>query len=220
MQQPAEPTPLPNADILALSTSLASLGKDLKPGESVRVKIEGEKLVEVSKEGPDRWAGFKRVVSDVVVSTGQVLKEDPSFAFREAVEIGRQRILTDRHPGVASKVMGGLVPAVRGVALLLDMHKAINTHNNPDAPLTAKVVDYGHVATDVLGLIGSLHHVVPALASVPGMEALAVTGVIGDIVAFGFHSLDYFQKTSQGSTEQPGDGGQISVKIHLPSQGE
>lgn len=186
-------------EIIRMSGELAAMGRDLKPGDRIVVKVDGQNVAEVTKEGADRWTSFKTMVSDtatsVVRAANSAIQEDPSFTFREAVDVARQRVLKVDLEGLRDVTLKGLVPAARGIALMLDVYRAKKTWENEEAGLIDKLIDGGHVVTDVAGVIGALPEVLPALRAVPGIQGFLMAAVIGDIVAFGYHFLRWFQKT-------------------------
>lgn len=191
--------PISREELVRMSSELASMGKDLKPGDRIVVRVDGQAVAEVSKEGPDRWNTFKSMVSDtaqgVVSAANTAIQEDPSFTFREAIEVARQRVEKTDLEGLKDVTLKGLVPAARGIALMLDVYRAKKTFENPESTFIDKFIDGGHVATDVAGLVGALPQVLPALKGVPGINGFLMAAVIGDIVAFGYHFLRWFQKT-------------------------
>lgn len=181
------------------AAELAALGKDLRPGDKIIVRLGPDQVAEISKEGPDRWNSFKAVISDIGISTvralNEAIQEDPSFTLREAVEIAKRRIQETNLEGLKDMTLNGLVPAVRAVALALDVMQARRTFSHPEAGFVDKVIDGGHVITDIMGVLGSLTGLVPALSAIPGVQHFVTTAVTADIVAFGYHLLRWFRKT-------------------------
>lgn len=191
--------PISREEIVRMSSELAAMGRDLKPGDRIVVRVEGQAIAEVVKEGPDRWTSFKTMVTDTaqgaIRAANTAIQEDPSFTFREAIEVARQRVEKTDLEGMKDVTLKGLVPAARGIALMLDIYRAKKTFDNPESTFIDKFIDGGHVVTDVAGVIGALPAVLPALKAVPGVNGFLMAAVIGDIVAFGYHFLRWFQKT-------------------------
>jgi hypothetical protein len=206
------PPPSHKLDVVQMAPMIGQVAGDLKAGEQVTVSYEGDKLV-ISKVGPDRWDKFKVAAADVGRTTFRVargvVEQDPSFAFRESLEVAKnsvERIL----PAELSGVIGqGLYPVMRGVLTAIDIHKAVKTttamkeakakeveqHKAGNLTYRApigmadKIVDYAHVGTDAAGLL--------AIAStmtkvhLPGAVYFAAAAVIGDIVAGGWHAMRF-----------------------------
>lgn len=191
--------PISREELIRMSSDLAAMGRDLKPGDRIVVRVEGQAIAEVTKEGPDRWTSFKTAVTDTaqgaIRAANTAIQEDPSFTFREAIEVARQRVEKTDLEGMKDITLKGLVPAARGIALMLDVYRAKKTFDNPESTFIDKFIDGGHVITDVAGVIGALPQVLPALKAIPGVNGFLMAAVIGDIVAFGYHFLRWFQKT-------------------------
>lgn len=206
--------PLSRDDVLALSSNLASIGEKLKAGESLKVQLNGENVIQVVKDGPNFWTGVKTATKDVFTSAAEAVAEDPSLAFRQAVEVGKRYFIGSHHPEVTGQILMGLVPATRAVCLGIDIMKARKTLSDPKAEMALKVVDTAHAVTSAAGLVGSMQHIFPSLAAIPGMSTLSVAAVVGDITAFGVHSLKYMQNfTADGPQEQPPSPPSVTVTL-------
>lgn len=208
-----EPSPPPaTPDQVSLSTSLASLGSGLEPGEKVVVKIGGKKAAEITKVGKSRWDSFKDKVTDTTKrffrTAGELVAEDPAFAFTKTVELTRNSLLTDTPGPVAELVKKGLLPTTRVAALMLDADRAWKTLRDPGAKWVSKVIDVGHVVTDVAGVAASLGHWFPAMV-MPGAPLLMAAAIIGDIISFSTHAMVYLQRKAAEShpdSPKPGPG--------------
>jgi hypothetical protein len=58
-----------------------------------------------------------------------------------------------------------------------------------------KIVDVAHCVTDVLGVLATFSWAIPAIA--PASTALMAICVVGDIMAFGAHSMNYLAERSK-----------------------
>ncbi len=211
---PKEQEPLSREDVLALSSSLASIGEKLKAGESLKVQVNGQNVIQVVKDGPNFWTGVKSATKDIFTAGAAAVAEDPSLAFRQAVEVGKRYFIGSHHPEVTGQILRGLVPATRAVCLGIDIVKAKKTLSDPKAEMALKIVDTAHVVTSAAGMVGSLQHIFPSLAAIPGMSTLSVAAVVGDITAFGVHSLKYMQNfTADGPQEQPPSPPSVTVTL-------
>lgn len=191
--------PVTQSDLAKLALMGAS--GNLRVGEKVTISLEGDKVT-ISKEGPDTWDRIKSAASDTARGAFRlargVVEQDPSFAFRESLEVAKNSVerMTPTH---LTEVIGkGLYPCMRVVLTAIDVHKAVKTTREGASTMLAdKLVDYGHIATDVAGLAAIGGPLIPALARIPGSWTtyLAGAAIIGDIIAGAWHALRF---TSQG----------------------
>ncbi|MDQ7823415.1 MAG: hypothetical protein RDV48_11515 [Candidatus Eremiobacteraeota bacterium] len=183
----------PGVDMAKLAQPILGVGNNLKAGEKVTISMDGDKVI-ISKEGPDGWDKFKQVSADAtraVFRTGRALVEqDPSFAFRESLEISKNSVERMLPEEIRPVLGAGLYPVVRTVLTAIDVHKAIKTKRDGAATTADKLVDYGHIATDVAGLLAIASPIV-ARTPLPGASYFAVAAVIGDIIAGAWHALRF-----------------------------
>ncbi len=132
-------------------------------------------------------------------------EHDPTFVLREALEVARGSV--DRiSPGEeVTKLVGhGVYPVMRCVFTAVDVAKAMKTQKDPLANKVDKYVDYGHVATDVAGLLAIAPDAaklvgltkVASMIAIPGAQYFAAAAVIGDYLAGAYHAV---RLASQGS---------------------
>ena len=196
--QKEENNPVSQSEMAKIA--MMGAGSNLSVGEKVTISIEGDKVT-ISKEGPDGWDKFKNAAGDTTRAVFRfargMVEQDPSFAFRESLEVAKssvQRMLPDPLSGVIGK---GLYPCMRVVLTAIDVHKAVKTKRELNTSMADKLIDYGHVVTDAAGLLAIGGPMVPALARLTGGWAgfLAGAAVIGDIIAGAWHALQF---TAQG----------------------
>lgn len=196
---------VPTRDTVALTQAMAAYAGNLKPGEIVRVRMGNEEVASIVKEGPSNWDRFKKSTRDISAKMLDVSKEaietDPSFVFRETVEMAKEPLTQAAPETIKELSLKGLYPGVRAGVLFLDIRKAWKTFKNPKSTLADKVVDVGHCITDVGGLAGAAAPLVGL--AIPGAPILAAAAIVGDIIAFGYHTLMYVLNKEEA---EPYDG--------------
>lgn len=217
----------PQIDLAKLAQPIVGVGNNLKAGEKVTISIDGDKVV-ISKEGPDVWDKLKTASNDTLrgafrVARGMV-EQDPSFAFREAMEVSRNSVSRVMPESLSSAINVGLYPVMRSVLTAIDIHKAIKTKREPTANLADKLVDYTHVATDVGGLIAIAGNLAPRL-SIPGIGYFAAAAIVGDIIAGAWHAMRFAsqglsrlkmeEKDGTGQNQKPSGENPPDIKIEM-----
>ncbi|MHC9543484.1 MAG: hypothetical protein AB9903_28570 [Vulcanimicrobiota bacterium] len=206
-------------DLVKTSQPLMGMCGGLKAGEKVIFSVDGDKLI-VSKEGPDGWDKFKAAAADTTrtafrVARG-VVEQDPSFAFRESVEVAKSSVERILPPELGRAMQTGLYPVLRVVLSAIDVHKAIKTKRDVSASVADKIVDYGHILTDAGGLLAIAAPL--ANLSLPGVGYFAGAAIIGDIVAGGWHALRFAaQGASKLALEKPDTQGATPAPIPTPA---
>jgi hypothetical protein len=185
-------------DLVKTSQPMMGMCGNLKSGEKIIFSVDGDKLI-VAKEGPDGWDKFKTAAADTSraafrVARG-VVEQDPSFAFRESVEVAKSSVERILPSELGRAVQTGLYPVLRVVLSAIDVHKAMKTKRDVSASIADKIVDYGHILTDVAGL-ASIAAPLTNL-NLPGAAYLAGAAIIGDIVAGGWHALRFAAQGAQ-----------------------
>gem|GEM_PF-1584430 len=199
-------------DLVKTSTPLMGMCGDLKSGQKVIFSVDGDKLI-VSKEGPDGWDKFKAAAADTSraafrVARG-VVEQDPSFAFRESVEVAKSSVERILPSELGKAVQTGLYPVLRVVLTAIDVHKAVKTKRDSTATTADKLIDYGHILTDAGGLVAIAAPLVNL--SLPGAGFFAGAAIIGDIVAGGWHALRFASQGAQRlalDNDKPKPGGE------------
>jgi len=206
-------------DLVKTSQPLMGMCGGLKAGEKVIFSVDGDKLI-VSKEGPDGWDKFKAAAADTSrtafrVARG-VVEQDPSFAFRESVEVAKSSVERILPPELGRAMQTGLYPVLRVVLSAIDVHKAIKTKRDTTASVADKIIDYGHILTDAGGLLAIAAPL--ANLSLPGVGYFAGAAIIGDIVAGGWHALRFAaQGASKLALEKPDTQGAAPAPIPTPA---
>lgn len=193
---PEEVTPL---DTIALSQALSGIGAELKSGEKVQVKYNGEMLIEVSKKGESNWdkfAGTMGGAGKVALDSAQdIIEADPSFVFRKTIGIVKDTIIEKAPDLVKAGTELALYPTVRIGALGLDIYKAWKSLKDPNANLAEKIINVAHCVTDLGGVVAS---VAPLMGlAIPGLGAMAVIAHAADIAVFGVHSLGFLRDSAK-----------------------
>lgn len=189
-------SPPSKMDAVVLTQAMAGLGQNLSVGEKVSIKVGGEVVGEVVKEGQSNWDRLSTAVTSVgkaaFIEMNEAIQADPAFVFRETVETVKHSITRGAPEAVTASTMAGLYPGVRAGVLALDVYKAWKTLKDPNSSLPEKIIDVGHVITDIGGLASAA---APLFGiALPGAAALAAIAYTVDIIAFGFHSIGYSKK--------------------------
>ncbi|MGV8118719.1 MAG: hypothetical protein AB2L14_03040 [Candidatus Xenobiia bacterium LiM19] len=206
-------------DLVKTSQPLMGMCGGLKAGEKVIFSVDGDKLI-VSKEGPDGWDKFKAAAADTSrtafrVARG-VVEQDPSFAFRESVEVAKSSVERILPPELGRAMQTGLYPVLRVVLSAIDVHKAIKTKRDTTASVADKIIDYGHILTDAGGLLAIAAPL--ANLSLPGVGYFAGAAIIGDIVAGGWHALRFAaQGASKLALEKPDTQSATPAPVPTPA---
>lgn len=184
------------AERLLDSNTVAQLvGSKMKAGETVTINAGGETVLEIKKDSVSALDKFKSFAADTIKAASyevsNIVAQDPAFAFKTSALGVRDQVMQ----GVPADLQGfaekGFLPMIRVVALALDTKKAIATFKNSDANRLDKFVDGGHVVTDIMGLGGAVAYAIPSIGA--GVAtALTVTGLMGDVAAYGYHVMKYF----------------------------
>ncbi|MBI2266185.1 MAG: hypothetical protein HYU64_13590 [Armatimonadetes bacterium] len=185
----------PETEQLLLSAQIAGLAAKMRGGDKVTITLGGEKTLEVTKESRDGWKAFKTQLRDVAKTaartTSDLVQQDPVFVFSQSVFAVKDQAMRYVPAPLKTQAEQLIVPALRGVALALNAKKAISTTQNRAADRLDKGVDIGHVVTDVIGLAGGIMGFIPAMAA--NAPIIAAVGVVGDILAFGYHAMDFLK---------------------------
>ena len=196
-----EKTELNSKDLVQLSGALG----ELKSGDKVTINLDGKQKVEIIKTSKPFGQKFTEAAQAVGAQVYEAVSADPSFSFRESVQLAKGTIVREAPELIQSLVDKGLLPTVRAASLGIDIHKAIATLKDPAAGLIRKTVDVVHCLTDIAGLIGSLSPIIPFAA--PAAPILTAVALIGDVMAFGSHSMAYVQqkalKAKQAAAANP-----------------
>ncbi len=175
-------------------------------GSELTITVDGEQVLKVSKQGPSlaerTIRGGQLFISAAAEEASKLVQADPAFAFKESALGVKTQVYAGLPREVQNVADKAFLPMLRVVALLLDANKLRGTLANKDAPLTDKIVDGVHVATDMVGLVGALgDKLVPALAGVaPTFTAI---GLAGDIAAYSYHVLSYLKERGQVQAVPP-----------------
>jgi hypothetical protein len=205
-------------DVVQMSPMIGKLADNLKNGETIIVSVnQNDSTIKISKEGPDRfqrnWENIKIASADVGrgVFRGArgVVEQDPSFAFREAIEVSKNSVERLLPAELGAAYAKGLYPVMRIGLSAIDVHKAIKTtaaykeakaqeaeqHKAGNLAFKApvnmadKLIDYMHIGTDVAGLL-SIATTATRL-NIPGAAYFAAAAVIGDVIAGGWHAMRF-----------------------------
>ena len=131
----------------------------------------------------------------------RLMNADPAFGFLSFAKVSKESIDKLVPKGTLGDVDKMILPALRGVMLASDTKRAMSTFKNKDATTFEKVVDAGHVATDVIGMVGEVGKfgVYAPLTNIA--PALATVGYVGDVVAVGLHAMGYLSERGQVNAE-------------------
>lgn len=195
----------PEVEKLLLSAQLATLGEKMKDGDKITVSVDGENTLQVFKEGRDRWKEFKMRAADIsrAVARGasDVVEQDPMFVFMRSVDAVKGSATMYVPEGVRGYVDQGLPAALRGIAMALNIVKARKTSQRRDASGMDKSVDFARIGTDAMGLAGNVGMIIAKGAT--WAPYLAAAGVVGDVLAFGYHAMDYIRGQADNPNPPP-----------------
>lgn len=199
------------AERLLDSNTVAQLvGSKMKAGDTVTISAGGETVLEIKKDSVSALDKFKSLATDTLKAASyevsNIIAQDPAFAFKTSALGVREQVMQ----GVPAELQGyaekGFLPMIRVVALALDTKKSVATFKSSEASALDKFVDGGHVVTDIAGLGGAVAAAIPAIGT--GVAtALTVTGLMGDVAAYGYHVMKYF--ADRGAVP-PTDGESLS----------
>lgn len=192
-----EPGPEPFERFLDSDAIAAVVSGGMKNGETVTIKSEGQVVLEIKKEGLTRLDRFAAFTTDTIKATAaevsNVVQQDPSFAFKEAALLVKDQV----YSGVPSEFTGiaeqAFLPMIRVVAIALDVKKAIDTYKSEKATRTDRLIDGGHLLTDVAGLAGAVSFAIPGVSGAVRV-GLTAAGLVGDVAAYGYHVMKYFRE--------------------------
>lgn len=172
---------------------VVNVGDGLKPGEKVTVTIDGKQVIEIKKEGKTGWQQFeettKKAMKGALVTGMEVLKNDPSFAFREAVMVSKGSVMKVVPETLKELGDKGVYPTIRVGLLAIDLMKLYKTMKEPGTPIIDKIVDIGHIVTDVAGVVAVAVPFLPG--PIPGAVYLSAAAIVGDIISGGWHAIRY-----------------------------
>lgn len=178
------------------------MGK-MSHGSEVTIEVGDKQVIRIKSDGPglmERFAvGTKAVVGSAASEVSGVVKSDPAFAFKEAALGVKSQVYTGLPSEIQKAADVGFLPMLRVVTLALDFKKFMDTRKNPESSKMDKVVDGGHLVTDVAGVAGAVAFSVPALG--PLAVPLTVVGLTGDVAAFTYHILDYIKERGAAYAE-------------------
>jgi hypothetical protein len=183
------------------STTVASLvGSKMKAGEKVTIESDGKVVLEVEKKGVTAYDRIKTMASDVFTASSaevsNVVGQDPAFAFKESALAVQTQVFQGIPQNFQDLAGQAFLPMVRVVALALDSKKAMDTWKSASTSMVDKVIDGGHLLTDIAGVAGAVSMAIPSIAphlAVP----LTVAGLLGDVGAYGYHVMKYFKERGQ-----------------------
>lgn len=120
--------------------------------------------------------GFAHAMSEVA----DIVVNSTVFAFNEAVEIGKDdpalalrygattisdKLLEGVGPEIRTTFSDAIIPTIRTSLLAANIYRAKTTFSNPTSNWMEKSMDVARIATDTLGLVGSvLKYAMPAKA--------------------------------------------------------
>lgn len=194
--QPADgPEPTQVERMLDSSTIANLVGKQMKSGETVTIKSDGQTVLEIHKDGVSVYDNIKRFAGDTFhassAEVSNIVGQDPAFAFKESALAVKGQVFSGIPQEFQDLAEKGFLPMIRVVALALDGRKAVDTFKNHDATKIDKLVDGGHLLTDVAGLGGAVAFAIPAVGAQVATY-LTVAGLVGDVAAYGYHVMKYF----------------------------
>ena len=189
------------------SAAIAHLvGSSLKGGDRIEIKSGDSVVLEIRKDHVSAYDNFKRFASDGLKTTAaevsNIVAQDPAFAFKESALGVKDQVFSGIPEQFKTAAEKGFLPMIRVVALALDGKKAYATFKSGDASPLDKFVDGGHLLTDVAGLGGAVCMALPAV-SPQVATALTVAGLVGDIGAYGYHVMKYFQDRGMAIPQDP-----------------
>lgn len=183
--------------VIDSATVAALVSGDLKGGQTVSIKSNGQVVLEIKKEEPSALDRFKSFAGDALHATAaeasNIVAQDPSFAFKEAALLVKTQVYSGVDGGLTGLADQAFLPMIRVVSIALDVVKASQTWKKEHASKVDRAVDGSHLITDVLGLGGAVAFAIPGLGR--GIAtALTVAGVVGDVASYGYHVMKYFRE--------------------------
>jgi len=192
-----EPGPEPFEKVLDSETVAAIVSGSMKNGETVTIKSDGQVVLEIKKEGLTKLDKFAAFASDTIKATAaevsNVVSQDPSFAFKEAALLVKDQVYSGVPAEFTSYAEQAFLPMIRVVAIALDVKKAIDTYKSERASKTDRMIDGGHLLTDVAGLAGAISFAIPGVSGAVRV-GLTAAGLVGDVAAYGYHVMKYFRE--------------------------
>lgn len=168
-------------------------------GNEVTIEIGDREVIRIKSEGPgllERFAvGTRAAVGALASEASGLVKADPAFAFKETALGVKSQVYSGLPSEIQKAADIGFLPMLRVVTLAMDFKKFMDTRKNPDATKMDKVVDGGHLVTDVAGIAGAVAMSVPAMG--PVAMPLTIVGLTGDVAAFTYHIMDYVKQRGE-----------------------
>jgi hypothetical protein len=173
----------------ALTSGIGKMGGD----SELVIDVSDPNTVRIRKTGPGVFekaaSGAQQMIGVAANEVALLAKTDPSFAFKEAALGVKTQVYNGLPKAIQTAADVGFLPLLRVVGLALDVKKFLDTRKKPEATKLDKVVDTGHLVTDVAGLVGAVAMSVPAMG--PVATPLTIVGLTGDVGAYAYHILDY-----------------------------
>lgn len=92
-------------------------------------------------------------------------KDDPALALRYGATSMSDKLLEGVPQSIRSTFTDAIVPTIRASLLVANVYRANHTFHNPGSHWAEKTLDVARIATDTLGLVGSvLKYALPAKA--------------------------------------------------------
>lgn len=176
---------------------------NLAPGNSTVITLNGGDSITIKNDGPtvlDRAVNTAgRVMSNAGQEVVRVMNADPSFTFLASSKAAKEGIQGLVPSGAMGDVEKYMMPALRGIMTTSSAMRAVSTYRNKDASTFEKVLDIGHVGTNVVGLVGEFGKLgaIPIDAVKNVSPLLATVGYIGDLVAVSLHAMGYITERGQ-----------------------
>lgn len=136
-----------------------------------------------------------------------IVYKDRGYAFRQAVELAKNTMLNGVSDEVYKLVSPKISVVTRCIQTVLDTQLALQTWKNPEASVLDKIIDTGHVITDICGIAGIF---------LPGMPLLSAIAYLGDVGAVGYHLIGMFD--NQGGGGYPMAGRSKKTNSPIPAQ--
>jgi hypothetical protein len=182
-------------EVLDSSGLQAVLSKQLNTGDSVAISLGDKQVVTIKRVGVSRLQRLREFGAMAADNASDVIKQDPAFAFKTSAMLAKEQVLAGLPANIAPICEQGFLPLLRVVSVVLDGKRLKETMRSTRANGNDKVISIAHVGTDVLGLAGAGMSLLPslpaALITVGGI--LTAAGILGDIGAFGYNIMRYFE---------------------------
>lgn len=124
-----------------------------------------------------------KAFDDIKYIGRSIVSKDKGYAFRQSVDFIKDLMLKDAPENVAKIVSPKICVVTRFIQTVLDAQLAYQTWQNPESTIMDKVIDTGHVLTDICGIAGIF---------MPGIPLLTAVAYLGDIGAVGYHLAGMF----------------------------